>query len=605
MVPDNPAASRKRPTEEIPVLISGSGPVGLMVSILLSRQGIRNLIVEKRDRINTLPRARGITARTVEIWNQLGLQEQLDAISLPPLWTKCFIYTEKLAGDVIGVMQASAMDRDTVDRDYTPAKYHVAAQDKIDPMLYDAAVSYRGAEVRFNHEVIGYAEDSDGITTTVRKPNGTVSRIRSQYLIAADGGKSPLRAMAGIGETGRANLRSFINNHIRADLNRFTGGREAGLLWTLAPGLEGVFQMLDGKKTWAVQVQFDPEKFANDTWTEEHAIAHIRAMIGDPAADEVEIEILKTYTYTLSMMISDNLRKGRLILTGDAAHQVPPYGGFGLNTRIQSAHNLAWKLAAVLRGEATDALLDTYDTERREVARRVCEFGRQNAGYVEQLMKAVRSASSVQEKAAIVNASKQYGNWWGLDLGVHYEAAGAFVPDDIPAPAVADPVIEFIPHAKPGHRAPHFWAQHGKERISSIHLCNAQFVLFAGPEGVAWVRAARVGEAGLSPSIHSYHVAAGGDLSPEVDFCGLYGISPSGAVLVRPDGHVAFRAQALTDNVRATLRQVLDRVLCRNGLEQPACESAFVPLISQDVRTNQHIFRLGVASSSAISRRET
>jgi putative polyketide hydroxylase len=553
----------KRPTEEIPVLISGSGPVGLLTSILLSRQGIRNVVVEKREKINTLPRARGITARSVEILNSLGLQKELEEISLPPLWTRYVVYLQKLAGDVIGKMEASAFAPDEVNRRFTPVTNRVAAQDRIDPMLYEAAIGYPEAQVRFNHEVIGYVEDSDGINTTVRKQNGTIARIRSQYLVAADGGRSPLRALASIGEKGRANLRSFINNHIRADFSRFTQGREGGLIWTLEPGVEGLFQMLDGKQAWAVQVQYDPQTFEHDTWTEEHAIAHIRAMIGDPAANDVTIEILKTYAYTLSIMVSDTLRKGRLLLTGDAAHQVPPYGGFGLNTGIQSAHNLAWKLGAVLRREAPDALLDTYDTERREVAFRVCEFGKQNAGYLEQLMAAMRNASSVEEKSAIVRSSKQYGNWWGLDLGVHYEAKGAFVPDDVPVPAVENPVIDFVPHAKPGHRAPHFWAKLDGDRVSSIYLCHERFVLFAGPAGKPWVDAARDSRASLTPKITAYLVSDEGDLASEVDFCSLYGIGPGGAVLIRPDGHVAFRAASLQGDPVTILGEALNSVLCR------------------------------------------
>jgi putative polyketide hydroxylase len=560
--------ARKDPTEEIPVLISGAGPVGLITSILLSRQGIRNVVVEKRERINTLPRARGITARTVEILNHLGLQRELTSSSLPSEWTRFFVYTQKLAGDVIGKMDAKATDRDEVARRFTPAAYYVAAQDRIDPMLYEAAIEYAEAQVRFNHEVIGYVEDEEGITATVRKENGTITRIRSRYIVAADGGKSPLRSMAGIGEAGRANLRSFINNHIRADFSRFTKGREGALIWTLEPGLEGVFQMLDGKQAWAVQVQYDPKTFENDTWTEEHARAHIRAMIGDPAANDVKIEILKTYVYTLSMMVSEVLRKGRLLLTGDAAHQVPPYGGFGMNTGIQSAHNLAWKLGAVLRDEAPEGLLDTYDTERREVAMRVCKFGQQNASYVENLMTAVRHAASVEEKSTIIRSSKQYGNWWGLDLGVHYEAEGAFVPDDVPSPAMADPVIEFAPHAKPGHRAPHFWAALAGHRVSSVYLCLERFTLFAGPEGKAWVDAARDQKVGLRPSIEAYRVSKDGDLVPEVDFCELYGIKTRGAVLVRPDGHVAFRAPSLDGDAGAILRRVLDKVLRRS--ERPA-----------------------------------
>jgi putative polyketide hydroxylase len=556
------AHMRRVASEAVPVLICGSGPVGLIVSILLSRQGIRNLVIEKRDGINTLPRARGITVRTVEILDQLGLRHELDAIALPPLWTRYFVYTETLAGQIIGVMPTDAMQPEWA-ADRSPARYVVAAQDRIDPMFYRAALQYSEAEIRFSTEVVGYSEDAEGITTTVQNAKGVSSQIRSSYLIAADGGRSGLRKLAGIGETGRANLRSFINNHIRADLSRFTAGREGTLIWTLAPGLEGLFQMLDGDQTWAVQVQYEPKVPGDNVWTHEAAVKQIRAMIGDPAADNVNIEILKSYRYTLSMMVSDRLRKGRLILTGDAAHQVPPHGGFGLNTGIQTAHNLAWKLGAVIRGEAPDALLDTYDSERREVAKRVCDFGRTNAAYIEKLMAAVRDAKSTEEKRAIISGSSQYGNWWGLDLGVHYEDPGAFVPDGVPAPTVKNPVIDYIPHAKPGYRAPHFWAMRGASRISSITLFDGAFVLLAGHAGHAWIDAVRDPETGLVPNMLAYRVAQDGDLVPETDFCALYGISSSGAVLVRPDGHIAYRSPETVEDPTNVLQGVLDVTLGR------------------------------------------
>jgi 2-polyprenyl-6-methoxyphenol hydroxylase-like FAD-dependent oxidoreductase len=548
--------------EQVPVLICGSGPVGLILSILLSRQGIRNLVIEKREGINTLPRARGLTVRTIEILDQLGLHQELEAIALPPLWTRYFIYTEKLAGQIIGRMPTDAMQQEHA-TDRSPARYIVAAQDRIDPMLYRAARQYSEAEIRFSTEAVDYSEDAEGITTTVRSPNGISSQIRSIYLIGADGGRSGLRKLAGIGETGRENLRSYVNNHIRADLSRFTAGREGTLIWTLAPGVEGLFQMLDGGQKWAVQVQYDPKVAGDDVWTDEVAVKQVRAMIGDPAADDVNIEILKAYRFTLSMMVSDRLRKGRLVLTGDAAHQVPPYGGFGLNTGIQSAHNLAWKLGAVIRGEAPPALLDTYDGERREVAGRVCAFGRVNAGYIEEMMTAVREAKSTEEKSAIVKASSQYGNWWGLDLGVHYEGPGAFVPDDIPAPSVKNPVTDYIPHAKPGYRAPHFWVTRGGTRISSITLFDGAFVLLTGSAGQAWIDAVRDPEATWVPNIQAYRVAQDGDLVPETDFCALYGLGSSGAVLVRPDGHVAYRAPEIVEKPAKTLQGILDVILRR------------------------------------------
>ncbi len=552
----------KAADQAIPVIIAGAGPVGLITSVLLARQGIRSLVLEKRSGISELPRARGINTRSAEILGQVGLSDELEQIAMSELWSSAFVYTETLGGRVIGHMPGAMAPGAAAA--LSPARYITAAQDRIDPMIHAAAARQVETEIRFDTEVIGFDQDKDGVTVEVREKDGSIRRIGTRYLIAADGGKSPLREMAGIGESGRANLRSFINNHVRADLSRFTKGREGALIWTLQPGLEGVFQMLDEKDMWAIQVQYDPATFDLARWTDDYATAHIRAMIGVPEAENVEIEIFKAYGYTLSMMLSDRLVEGRLLLAGDAAHQIPPYGGFGLNTGIQTAHNLAWKVAAVLKGEAHPDLLQTYDTERRQVALRVCDFGRTNAGYVEQLMSAVRNSDSFEQKQSILQSSRQYGNWWGLDLGLHYEGDGAFVPDDVAPPAVENAVVDYLPHAKPGYRAPHFWARLGNERVSSIDLCHTDFVLFAGADGGAWIDALQATDPGVRTK--GYRVASDGDLVPEIDFLSLYGIEDSGAVLVRPDGMVAFRAARLTNDPASALRAVLDRVLCRARL---------------------------------------
>jgi hypothetical protein len=294
-------------------------------------------------------------------------------------------------------------------------------------------------------------------------------------------------------------------------------------------------------------------------------------MLGAADDEVVDFQIHKFYSYTLSVAVADQLRKGRLILVGDAAHKTLPHGGWGLNTGIHTAHNLAWKLGAVLRGEASEALLDTYNSERREGALRNCEFAKVNAGYIEQMMRALRESTDTAERRKVIEESRQYGNWAGLDMGIHYEGTHgpcAFVPDSIAAPEVADPVIDYVPHAKPGWRAPHFWARTAAEgyRISAISLFDREFVLLTGTDGHEWLRAARDLSQAPGPNIKAYQVGVGADLVPEsVDFTSLYGISSSGAVLVRPDGHVAFRAQTLPNDAVAALRDALNTVLCRSN----------------------------------------
>ena len=541
-------------SDTIPVVIVGCGPVGLTMSMLLSRQGIHHVLIEKRETVSTLPRARGVTARTVEIWNQLGLGAALDAISLPPLWTEFFVYTETMAGEIFGRMKTDGMQPGSLAA-YSPVDYKVAAQDQIDPMLFEAASQYAEARFCFGSELLAYREDGDGIVATVHAA-GATRELRANYLIGADGGRSTVRGLAGIVEGPRRTFVSYVNNHLRADLRPFTQGREGTLIWTLKPGFEGLFQMLDGKTFWAVQIQFDPATDIGE-WTEERVLDKLHGMIGHPDAGNVRFDIMRTYTYTIASMLPERIRSGRVLLIGDAAHQIPPFGGFGMNTGIQTAHNLAWKLCAVLRGEAPEALFESFNDERLEVARRVTEFGTINGGHLEKLKAAMKAALTAAEREKLVESTRTYGNWNGLDLGVHYDR-GAFVPDEIAPPQVANATTDYVSHAKPGYRAPHLWVTRNGQR-QSLAMFD-RFTLLAGPDGSAWVDSARSLSA---PEIDAYRVASDGDLVPAGDFCALYGIDRSGAVLIRPDGHVGLRVPVLADDPAAILRAALQVILCR------------------------------------------
>lgn len=539
------------------ITIAGAGPVGLTTSILLSRLGIPSLLVEKRGSVSNLPRARGVNQRTVEIWSQFGLHDELTKMSLPPAWCRRFLYMDTLGGQIIGEMPSNSMFPGA-NAAFTAQDFRCTSSDQIEAMLLRHAKTYPIAQIRFNQELVDFEQDAEGVTLTIEnKLQSGRRQIRSQFLVAADGGSSPARERAGIKSAGAFNLRSYVNTHFRADLSSWTKGHEAALIWVLARGVEGVFQPLDGKQRWMAQIQLGPEEDPQETWTPERVIPRIRNMIG-PEGRNVEIELYSAHTYTISSLVAEQLRDRRLLLVGDAAHKIPPFGSIGMNTGVQAAHNLAWKLAAVLSESAPFALLDTYDSERREVARRVCAVGRINKGYID----AIQSAETLDAKRAAVAASTSYGNWVGLDLGVHYEGPGAFVPDEAAPPPVSDPVTDYKPTAKPGYRAPHFWVRRGSDRLSSVDLFERDFVVLAGPKGDAWKEAAeRIGAQG-SLSLRTYRIGPVGDLVPEsAAFTELYGIEDSGAVLVRPDGHVAFRSPSKTANPELTLRNALRKIL--------------------------------------------
>lgn len=545
---------------EIPVVISGAGPVGLTFSIMMSRFGIETLLVEKRSGISTLPRARGVMSRTVEIWSQFGLYDELHRVSLPESWCHRFNYFDTLSDEMIGEMPSNCMAPDA-QSDSTAYGFKCTAQDKIDSMLFRHAQRYREAQIQFSTELIDYAQNDDHVVVTVRKPDGSLEEVRAQWLIAADGGRSPLREMAGIASTGPTSLQHYVNNHFTADLSGWTQGKEAALIWTMGAGKLGVFQPLDGKQRWMCQIGFDPEKESVESWTPERVIRRMRDMIGGPDAESVVFDLHSTYTYTIAASIADRLRDGRLLLIGDAAHRIPPAGGLGMNTGVQTAHNLAWKLASVIKGYAPDMLLDTFDRERREVAKRACNYGIENLGHVGKIYRAQTRDAQIEA----VRGSTQYGNWAGLDLGVHYEQDGAFFPDEAPAPAVVHPVIDYVPCAKPGYRAPHIWLRRGSERVSATDLFDRDMVLLTGAVGNAWREAAQ--RLQQYPPLRTYAIADtdNADFMPEGSFTDLYGIDEDGAVLVRPDGHIAYRSRSAALDPSTILQRALDRTLCRPG----------------------------------------
>ena len=541
---------------EVPVLIVGAGPVGLTTSILLSRMGVPTLLVERRSGISTLPRARGIMSRSVEIWSHFGLYPEMTDFSLSRDWCRSFLYLDTLAGDLIGAMPSNCMAPEA-QQTATAYEFRCAAQDQIDAMLWRCAAGYPEAEIQFSTELLDIEQDDAGVMVTLGHEDGTTEPIRAAWLVAADGGRSPVRERLGIRMSGPPALGSFINTHFTADLGRWTAGREATLLWVLAHGNVGCFQPLDGQRRWMCQILFDPLIEPPEIWTASRVVRRLRDMIGDRDVDTVDIDLHSSYAYTVAAQVADRLRDRRALLVGDAAHRIPPAGGIGMNTGVQTAHNLAWKLAAVLKGQATDRLLDTFDSERREVASRACTYGQENLGHI----RAIAGASSRHEQRAAIAASRQYGNWSGLDLGVHYEGSGAYLPDGRPAPMVAHPVVDYVPNATPGYRAPHLWLRRAEERFSATDLFERHFVLLTGRAGGPWIDAVR--HCQQPAPVLAFEVSDSGDLRPESDFLGLYGINEDGAVLVRPDGHVAWRTARLVGRPGPTLHRALCAVLCR------------------------------------------
>jgi len=525
------------PELDVPVLIVGGGPVGLSASLLLSRHGAPSLLVERHPGTSIHPKARGLNVRTLELLRVWGLEqavreaaEGLDR-ARDVAWAPTLLAPEVRRMPYGGDGEHSEVD--------SPTTSLGCAQDKLEPILLEAARSYGIGELRFGHELLHLEEDADGaIATVVQRATGEEARVRATWVVAADGAESQIRSLLNIGMKGPGALFHRMGIYFRADLHEVGRDRPALLYLLSPPEGSGVMAAVNLADLWLYMAPFRPEQGELvEDFTKERCIQVVRSAIGDDALD---VELLSTLPWAGSSAIAERFRDGRVFLAGDAAHLIPPTGGQAMNVGIQDVHNLAWKLAGRLSGWAGPGLLDTYASERRPFAQAVMEDARRNAGGQGQ-------------------RPEQFSNR-GRVLGVSYDSP-AVVPDGTELPQVANPVIDYHPTARPGSRAPHLWLERDGTRISTLDLYDRRFVLLTGRSGQAWKPAAARAAGQIGAPLSCYTIGPDCDLiDPQNEWPSLYGIEPDGAVLVRPDGHVAWRTQSAGADPGGDLVSALRRI---------------------------------------------
>lgn len=567
-------------TIETPVLIAGGGPVGLATSIALSCHGVRSLLVERHPGTTRHPKASVVNARTMELFRQWGIEAVVRERGVPLERMANVIWATSLTGFEIGRLSLGDPDRTaTYLASEGPAPVAICAQDVVEPALLARARRSSFAELRYDTELESFAQDREGVTATIRDcGSGARRTVRARYLVAADGHASPTRARLAIATEGLAPLGHLVNIHFVADLTPWIAGRGAVLYWIINPDVVGVFVALNGHDRWLFNVPYDPARESAADYPTERCVALLRRAAGVP---ELEPVVQSVTTWTMRREVAVRYRDRRVFLAGDAAHQFPPTGGFGMNCGIQDAHNLAWKLAAVLQGWAEPALLDTYDAERRPVASFYTEQSSKNA---QQVAADMRPSAVVEEEgpegeafraviAAGIPAQREHFDSHGQALGFHYDSA-AIVADGTPPPLVDNPVRDHVPVARPGHRAPHAWIELDGRVISTLDLFDGRFVLLATKAGAAWCEAARflaerdgvpLVAYALADAPRALAVARGAPARVVDDWRARYGIEPDGAVLVRPDGHVGWRVRRAPADRRVALAAALRQILGGRG----------------------------------------
>ena len=509
-----------------PVLVTGAGLAGLSAATFLGVHGIHALVVERHKTTSIYPKARGQFPHTMEALETAGVAAAMIAASPPDPGFRIVV-----AQSVTGPVFKDLLIEGNPDfSELSPAQWANASQERAEPILLERAREL-GADIRFGTELVSFTQDDHEVRALIRDEHGEYE-IRADYMVAADGHRSPTRHALGIGTHGRGDLSRSTGIVFEADLGR----RGFGLYYLQNPDLPGgagVVVSTDEPNRYALGVGYQ-ENVTEDEW-----LTLIRTATGVPDLNPVLVTDGVTNGHT-SVRVADRFSSGRVHLIGDAVRVMPPTGGFGGNTAILDGYYLAWKLALVVAGEAGPALLDTHDPERRPYADILVE--QQYAAFVERM----RPDLADDTVAPLVDPVST------LFFGYrHVSPAVALGPDDDGAP-LENPEE---PTARPGSRAPHVPLLRNGKPLSTRDLFGRCFVLLAGATADRWLAEA----ADLDLRLDSYCV--GIDLEdPTGRFTKSYGMTDDGAVLVRPDGFVAWRAET---GEGVSLESVVNQILFR------------------------------------------
>jgi putative polyketide hydroxylase len=533
--------------ERVPVLVVGAGVAGLSAALFLAQQGVRALLVERRDGTSIYPRARGVNGRTMELMREVGLADEIRASGVP-LAPAVGIYTGR---SLVAVLERRGQGSPLMRRmrargmrghesKKSPTGPCRCTQDVFEPILLRAACG-RGADARFSTELASFTQDDAGVTALVRnRKTGEEQQVRADYLVAADGARSSVRTSLGIAQSGSRTYGHQVNVLFRANLAALVRGREFSMCLIENPSVRGLIASIDNASTWVIHISYDPERGEQpEDFTPARCEALVREAVG---ISDLRVAVVGVSPWQSAVRIADHYRKGRVFLAGDAAHAMPPWGGFGANTAIQDAHNLAWKLALVLAGAADERPLGTYETERLPVGRAVGEIsGKMNGrdGLI-----AIPGRFGALRMIWAMRKAFSY-----LAMGYGYASSAVVLePGKRPGPGTSSL------DGRPGTRAPHAWLTRGTQRVSTLDLVGGRFVLLAAPDAGAWCEAAEI-------EAKRHHVAIDCERVP---VHAKLGLRREGALLVRPDGIVAWRSRG--SGPRESLANALVQVL---GITRP------------------------------------
>jgi len=535
--------------EEVPVIIVGGSLVGLTASVLLASHGVRHMLIERHRGTAIHPRAASFHQRTMEIFRSIGLQHTVEqAAEREFIQNGAIISVDTLRGKELACFYRSFNEGV---EDLSPTWRLFITQIGLEPVLRERAQSL-GAAHHYATEMTRFEQDGSGITATIRPRDGGGERtVRAQYMIGCDGAHSFVRRELGVGMHGRGGFADCVTIYFKADMRAMIGDRALSVVYVNHPELLAFFRFsITGDAGFlAVFSTFDSqgnrEVDVGNNLSPERCTDLVRKALGVGPDYPVEVDDVQPWTATAAT--ADSFRQGRIFLAGDAAHLMPPTGGFGGNTGVADAHNLAWKLAMVLRGDAGAGLLDSYEPERKPMCELIVEQAYRR--YIERVDPSLPSA----DLAPPIDDPS-------IELGSVYRSSAILGEDSGGGALVEDP---HHPSGRPGTRVPHMMLEGANGPVSTLDLAGKGFALVAGADGGAWVDAANaIAASGVPLAVH--RVGPDGDLAaPDGRFERLVGIAPDGALLLRPDAVIGWRSRGKADDPQAALQGAVNRLTFR------------------------------------------
>jgi 2,4-dichlorophenol 6-monooxygenase len=572
------------------VLIVGSGPAGGAAALALATLGVPNIMITKYRWTANTPRAHITNQRAMEIFRDLGIEPQVLAEATPHDQIGDTVFCTSIAGEEIGRIRTWGTHpaREADYQQASPCLICDIPQTYLEPILVENA-SARGTQARFSTEYLSLRQDADGVDATVRdRLTGATYTIRAKYLIGADGARSKVAEDIALPLEGRMDVAGSMNITFKADIGAFVQARRSVLYWVIQPGSNvggigaGLVRMVRPWNEWLIVWGYDIGRPPPEVG-ENAATQIVRNLLGMP---DLDVEITGTSLWGNNEMYATYLQNGRVFCAGDAVHRHPPSNGLGSNTSVQDSYNLAWKLAAVLRGTADPSLLETYSHERAPVARQIVlrankssrEFGQffevlglaeaeTEAEMREQLEERKAATPRGAAKRAALVAAMELKNYefnaHGVELGQFYASAAVAADGCVRPEPSRDPELYYEPSTVPGSHLPHAWVGDASRKLSTLDLAPySQFTLITGITGEAWAKAAEAVAADLGVSLETVIIGPGREVTDlYYDWARIREIEEDGALLVRPDKHIGWRSMALPEDPEKELRAALASLL--------------------------------------------